>query len=86
MSKFRLGIIGAGFIAEFQTRALTQVWGVEVAGITSRTRASAEKLSSMVRKNGLGDGTVYANVADLARHVDALAIYAPNHTRVEIVE
>jgi predicted dehydrogenase len=86
MGKFRLGVIGAGFIAEFQTRALRQVRDVEVAAITSRTRASAERLSQMVRQYGLGDGTVYANVGEVAQHVDALAIYAPNHTRVAIVE
>jgi predicted dehydrogenase len=86
MNAFRLGIIGAGFIAEFQTRALRQVRDVEVAGITSRTRASAERLSRLVRQYGLGDGTVYANVAEMAQQVDALAIYAPNYTRVAIVE
>lgn len=86
MNEFRLGIIGAGFIAEFQTRALRQVRDVEVAGITSRTRASAERLSQLVRQYGLGDGTVYANVAEMAQQVDAVAIYAPNYTRVAIVE
>jgi predicted dehydrogenase len=86
MSRFRLGIIGAGFIAEFQTRALRQVRDVEVAGITSRTRASAERLSQTVRQYGLGHGTVYANVGEMAQQVDALAIYAPNHARVAIVE
>lgn len=86
MQKFRLGIIGAGFIAEFQTRALRQVRDVEVAGITSRTRSSAERLSQMVKQNGLGDGRVYSSIAEMAQQVDALAIYTPNHTRVDIVE
>jgi len=84
--KFRLGIIGAGFIAEFQTRALRQVRGVEVTAITSRTRASAERLSRMVKQSGLGDGRVYSSIAEMAQQVDALAIYAPNFARVDIVE
>jgi predicted dehydrogenase len=29
---------------------------------------------------------VYSNIADMAQHVDAVAIYSPNQTRVEIVE
>ena len=41
----KLGIVGAGFVARFHARALMQVRHVEVAGITSRTRASAESLA-----------------------------------------
>jgi predicted dehydrogenase len=59
---------------------------MEVAGITSRTRARAEALSKVVRENRLGEGTVYPNIAEMANHVDAIAIYVPNFVRVEIVE
>jgi len=82
----KLGIIGAGFVARFHARALTQVRGAEIAGITSRTREKAEQLSVMVRENGLGEGTVYAGIAEMADQVDALAVYAPNFARVEMVE
>jgi len=40
----------------------------------------------MVRKNGLGEGVVYPNIAEMAQHVDAITICAPNFARVEIVE
>jgi predicted dehydrogenase len=40
----------------------------------------------MVRENGLGEGAVYASIAEMAKHVDAMAICAPNFCRVEIVE
>jgi predicted dehydrogenase len=86
MQTLKLGIVGAGFVAHFHARSLTQVRQVEVAGITSRTTASARALSAFVQKNGLGEGTVYPNVAEMAHHVDAVAIYAPNTVRVEIVE
>ena len=82
----KLGVIGAGFVAKFHARALMQVRGVEIAGITSRTAAKADALSTMVRKNGLGEGIVYPSIAEMANHVDAIAIYAPNFVRVEMVE
>jgi predicted dehydrogenase len=82
----KLGIIGAGFVAKFHARAITQVRGIEIAGVTSRTPASAAAFSDMVQKAGLGAGVAYDNVAEMARHVDALAIYAPNHVRVALME
>jgi predicted dehydrogenase len=86
MDVLRLGVVGAGFVARFHARAMMQVRGVEVVGITSRTRASAESLSAMVRGAGLGDGVVYDSVGEMAHHVDAIAIYSPNFVRVETVE
>lgn len=86
MQILKLGIVGAGFVAKFHARAMMQMRGVEVAGITSRTRASAEALSKIVQDNGLGEGTVYDSITDMAPHVDAIAIYAPNFVRVEHVE
>jgi predicted dehydrogenase len=82
----RLGMIGAGFVAKFHARALQQIRCVEVAGITSRTTASAEALSAMVKANGIGEGVAYSTIAEMANHVDAMAICAPNFVRVEIVE
>jgi predicted dehydrogenase len=82
----KLGIVGAGFIAKFQARAIAQIRNVEVAGVVSRTAASAQAFSKMVKDNGIGEGTVYSDVAEMAKHVDAIAVYSPNFTRVEIVE
>ena len=84
MQTLKLGLIGAGFVAHFHARALTQVRGVEVAGITALARA--EDLSAFVQANGLGAGVVYPDVAEMANHVDAIAIYIPNFARLEIVE
>jgi len=86
MQVLKLGMVGAGFVARFHARALMQVRCMEIAGITSRTAARAEELSTMVRQNGLGKGIVYPSIAEMANHVDAIAIYAPNFARVEIVE
>jgi len=84
MSTLKLGIVGAGFVANFHARAITQVRNVEIAGITALQKA--EELSAFVKKHNLGAGTVYPNVAEMAKHVDAIAVYVPNYARVEIVE
>jgi predicted dehydrogenase len=82
----KLGIVGAGFIAKFQARAIMQIRNVEIAGVVSRTAASAQAFSKMVKDNGVGDGIVYSDVTEMAKHVDAIAIFSPNFTRLEIVE
>ncbi len=84
--KIRLGIVGAGFIADFHVRALTQVRDVEVTGIVSRTRQKAERLAAFVKRSGLGETVVYENIKELADTVDAIAVYVPNYVKVEIVE
>ncbi len=86
MQLLKLGIVGAGFVSRFHVRALKQVRNIEVAGITSRTKSHAEALSCLIKDNGLGDGVVYPNIGEMANHVDAIAIYAPNFLRVEMVE
>lgn len=84
MASLKLGIVGAGFVANFHTRAIRQMRGIEIAGITAVK--GAESLSATVREWGLGEGKVYPSVAELAKHVDAIAIFVPNFARVEIME
>ena len=57
MSTLKLGIVGAGFVAHFHARALTQVRNIEVAGISSLK--NAESLSGFVKSNHLGEGVIY---------------------------
>ncbi len=80
----RYGIVGGGFITGFQLRALCQVRGVEVAGLVSRTPPVA--LAQFVRDHELGPGTVYPSIAAMAPHVDVLAFFGPNFTRVAALE
>jgi len=84
MATLKLGIVGAGFVANFHVRALRQVRTVDVAGI--HALAGADALSATVKKWGVGAGTVYASIEEMAKHVDAVAVFAPNFARVEIVE
>ena len=80
----KLGFIGAGFIARFQSVAIRQVRGLEVAGILKRR--GAEALAGYCREHRLGDAKIYGSIAELARNVDVVALYVPNYCRVEVME
>ena len=84
MTPFKLGFIGAGFLAKFQAKALTFVRDIELVGV--HALKGAEELSALSKQYGIGDCTVYSSVAELCNHCDAVAIFAPNYVRVEIVE
>jgi predicted dehydrogenase len=80
----RVGIVGGGFVAGFHLRALTAVRGVEVAGFSSRTAPT--QLADFVRRHGLGPGLIYDSVGDLAANADVVALFAPNFTRLAVME
>ncbi len=84
MQSLRYGIIGGGFITAFHLKALEQVRGIEIAGLVSRRRP--EKLAAYVRERGLGEGRVFASVKEMIPHVDVVAIFSPNFSRIETVE
>jgi predicted dehydrogenase len=80
----RYGIVGGGFITGFQLRALTSVRGVEVAGLVSRT--APEQHAAFVRRHGLGAGTIYRSIVEMVPHVDVVAFFGPNFTRVPALQ
>jgi predicted dehydrogenase len=84
MSNFRLGFIGAGFIAKFQAKAMTQIRDADLAGV--HALKGAEELAAFAKDNHIGDCQVYPSVAELCKHVDAVAIFAPNFARIEIMQ
>ncbi len=86
MAKMKIGFVGAGFIAYFQARAIQQIRDLDITGIVSRTRKSATAFAEDVRKNGLGNCVVYDSTEEMAHHVDVIAIFSPNFTRVAIME
>lgn len=80
----KLGIIGAGFIAQFQTIAISQVRGWQVAGICSPE--GAEELAGFVESKKIGPVSLYPTVSEMAKNVDVLAIFSPNFTRIAVME
>ncbi|MDX9973837.1 MAG: Gfo/Idh/MocA family oxidoreductase [FCB group bacterium] len=83
MERLRLGFIGAGFIAKFQAQALHHVRGIDLVGI--HALKGAEELAASVTASGLGECRVYPSVAELCNHCDAVAVFAPNFARVDLV-
>jgi len=77
MTKLGIGIVGAGFAADIHARAYRQLagLGVELVGITSRTRARATEFASR-----FGIRQVYASYEDLlsSSDVDIVDLCVPN--------
>jgi predicted dehydrogenase len=80
----KLGFVGSGFIARFQSAAIGQVRGLEIAGLVRRS--GSEALAKYCRSHNLGEANIYDSIAAMANHVDVIAIYAPNFARVEVME
>ena len=80
----KYGFVGAGFLARFQLAALRQLRGIEVAGVVSV--AGAPEFAKLAADGGLGQPAVFGSVSELAKHVDCVAVCAPNYARVAIVE
>lgn len=84
MQPLRYGIVGGGFITMFHLRALRQVRGIEVAGLVSRR--PPEKAAAYVREHQLGEGRIFGSIKEMARHVDVIAHFGPNFTRLAAVQ
>ncbi|HQU44027.1 MAG TPA: Gfo/Idh/MocA family oxidoreductase [Pirellulales bacterium] len=84
MQTLRYGIVGGGFITLFQLRAIKQVRGIEVAGLVSRR--PPETAAAYVREQGMGEGRIFRSIKEMAPHVDVIAIFNPNFTRLATVE
>ncbi len=79
----KIGMIGAGFVAGFHERALRSVRMAEFAGVYAHK--GAQQLAQVARQNQLGDTQVYDSIADLAKAVDVICIFAPNFARLEVM-
>ena len=80
---FRIGMIGAGFVAGFHTRALQSVRGAQLIAVCAPK--GAPELAKTAREGGLGDARICESVAELCSAVDIACIFAPNPARVEIM-
>jgi predicted dehydrogenase len=80
----KIGSVGAGFVARFHVRAMSQVRGMELAGVAALK--GAPELAAMSKSHGAGDTVVYNSISEMAQHVDCIAIFAPNFARIPIME
>ena len=84
-----IGFIGGGFITRFHIKSLISVRNVDVIGVMSRTKSSAEESAALARTVGVGAqakayNTITHMVAD--PNIDALWVCSPNFARIETFE
>lgn len=80
MSKTRIGIVGAGWIAQVHCRVLGRFDDVEVAAITSRRPESAAKLAQLTGARVYEDYRAMLDRADL----DAVFVCVPPNLEAEV--
>ena len=91
MKKNRIGIgfIGGGFITRFHIQSLISVRNVDVFGVVSRTKSSAEESVAIANKIGVGvDAKAYDSITEMIAdpNIDALWVCSPNFARIETFE
>ncbi|KPL09323.1 hypothetical protein AMJ85_06825 [candidate division BRC1 bacterium SM23_51] len=84
MKTLKVGTVGAGFVARFQATAMTQVRGMELSGVVAPE--GAKELQAFAREKNLGPCRIYKTVTEMAKNVDAVAIYCPNYVRLDVME
>ena len=90
MEKNRLGIgfIGGGFISRFHIQSLLGVRDVDVVGVVSKTKQSAEDTAALANELGVGPAKTFDTITEMIEDpgVDALWVCSPNYTRIETFE
>jgi len=88
-NRIGIGFIGGGFITRFHIQSLISVRNVDVLGVVSRTRSSAEESAAIANKIGVGvDAKAYDSITEMIAdpNIDALWICSPNFARIETFE
>ncbi len=83
MNKFKLAIVGAGFMAQEHAKAFADIPEVELVGICSRTRARAETLAQ-----AQGIATVFDSIDDMYRatQADLVLVAVPELSAASVCE
>ncbi|MBD3183654.1 gfo/Idh/MocA family oxidoreductase [Candidatus Poribacteria bacterium] len=80
----KIGMVGAGFVAEFHRKSLESIRGIELAGVCALK--GAEELAERARNAGLGDTKVYKSIEEMCKAVDVACIFVPNFVRLTILK
>ena len=90
MEKKRLGIgfLGGGFISRFHIQSLLGVRDVDVTGVFSKTKQSAEGTAELANDLGVGPAKAFNNITEMVADpgVDAIWVCSPNYARIETFE
>ena len=90
MDRKRLGIgfIGGGFISRFHIQSLISVRDVDVVGVMSKTKQSAQETAAIANDLNLGPAKAYDTITDMVADpkIDALWVCSPNFARIDTFE
>ena len=90
MDRKRLGIgfIGGGFISRFHIQSLISVRDVDVLGVMSKTKQSAEETADLANNLGLGPAKAYDTITEMIEDpsINALWVCSPNFARIDTFE
>ncbi len=90
MEKKRLGIgfLGGGFISRFHIQSLLGVREVDVTGVFSKTKQSAEGTAELANNLGVGPAKAFDSITEMIADpgVDAIWVCSPNYARIETFE
>ena len=86
--KLGVGLIGAGFMANFHIQSWQGVRGADIVGLVGRTESRAKAAAEKCRSLGVGNARVFSSVSDMVAdpEVDVVWICAPNNLRVPIMQ
>ena len=83
-----VGMVGAGFVANFHIGSWVGVRHGDILGIVSKDPDESEKAAVLSKSLGTGDAKVFGSITDMVADpaIDAVWICAPNYTRIEVME
>ncbi len=76
----RIGVVGVGYLGQHHARVLTEIPGVEMAGIFDEDEGRAREVASRLQV------PAKKTLTDLVRECDAISIVTPTMTHTQIVE
>ena len=88
-NRIGIGFIGGGFITHFHIQSLIAVRNVDVFGVVSKTKTSAEESAAIANNIGVGvNAKAYDSITEMIAdpNIDALWVCSPNFARIETFE
>lgn len=88
LKTLRIGVIGAGFIANFHLESMIAVRKVEVRGVYSRTPEKRTAFCDKANSLGLGPCSSFSSLEEMlaSGEIDAVWILVPNNVRLETMK
>jgi predicted dehydrogenase len=83
-----VGMIGAGFVAQFHIRSWVGVRDGDILGVVSKEKNQSEEAATLAKVLHVGEPRIFTSITDMVAdpNIDALWIGAPNFTRIEVME